>query len=629
MNTSAILTQALVYLTAAVVSVPISKRLGLGSVLGYLIAGLLIGPSLLNLIGEPSQVNNVAEFGVVILLFLIGLEVQPTLLWSLRGSIFGLGGAQIVATTAAVAAVGITFFGLDWRTAVTAGAILAMSSTAIVMSMLEERGLRKGPIGAASFGVLLFQDLAVIPLFVLLPLLAPDPVSAAKAAHTGAKAVREAPDWLKPVFVLAAVAAVIVGGRYAMRPVFRFIASARLREVFTAAALLLVVAVAALMTAVGMSPALGAFLAGVMLAESEFRRELESDIEPFRGILLGLFFITVGAELDLKLFLQEPLVILGLVVLLMVGKALVMAAVAKVSGLSWRIAAGVGVGLSQGGEFAFVLIGFTLGTEVLPPDLGRLLNAVVAVSMLATPVVVLGYVRVLTLLLPGARPPAPDTDFPDGAQVIIAGFGRFGQIAGRLLAANNIPLSIMDSSLNQIELLRKFGRQQVNFGDASRLDLLEAAGARTAKLLIIAIDDREKAVEMVATAKESFPHLVILARAYDRGHAYELLGKGADFVERETYEASLALGREALKRLGMAPRRADQASDIFRRYDLKQFYKMQPLWELDDDNFIKASRQSSETLERLLAADLASLDDGLPGAGPPDPAAAPETTSAA
>lgn len=605
----------LVYLTAAVVSVPISRRLGLGSVLGYLVAGAIIGPSVLNLVGDPTQVMNVAEFGVVILLFLIGLEVRPQLLWSLRSAIFGVGGAQLVLTALAVAAATLAF-GQDWRTALAIGAIVAMSSTAIVLSMLEEKGLRRGPIGTTAFGVLLFQDLAVIPLFALLPLLALNPHAAEAQAAAGDGWVRHAPAWAQPVAVMAAVGLVVGGGRYALRPILRFIASAQLREVFTASALLLVVAVAALMTAVGLSPALGAFLAGVMLADSEFRREIESDIEPFRGVLLGLFFITVGAGLDFKLLIGQPLLIGGLVLGLMALKAAVMFGVGKLFRLSNSEAAGAAAALCQGGEFAFVLIGFTAGAQVVGPELARLLTAVVAVSMLLSPLAFLLYERTALALRPVTPEREPDTTFDDGAEVIVAGYGRFGQIAGRLLQANGLQLSILDSSLSQIELLRRFGRR-VNYGDASRLDLLRAAGADKAKLLIVAIDDREKALELVSTAKESFPHLSIFARAYDRRHAYELQERGADLVVRETYAASLEMGRVSLERLGFAPTRARRAADLFRRYDVKLFKKLAPIWK-DEEGFVRASRQSQAMFEKLLAADLAALDVGakaqeLPG----------------
>ena len=607
MNTAAILTVALVYLVAAVVSVPIAKRFGLGSVLGYLAAGALIGPSALNLIGDPTQVNHVAEFGVVILLFLIGLEVRPALLWSLRGAIFGLGGAQVVASTLAGAGVALAF-GLDWRTALAVGAILAMSSTAIVLSMLEEKGLRKGPVGAAAFGVLLFQDLAVIPLFILLPLLALAPPHAAGGgAHAARDVLAWAPGWLKPVLGVAAVAAVAWGGRYLVRPLFRYIAGAELREIFTATALLIVIAVAALMTAVGLSPALGAFLAGVVLAESEFRRELESDIEPFRGLLLGLFFLTVGAGLDVALVRREPLVVLALVVVLMTVKTAVMLACARVAGMKLREAAATAVSLSQGGEFAFVLIGFTTGAAVLPDGLGKLLSAVVAISMLATPFVFLAFERLADRLQPRNVEEVrdPDRNFEEGAEVIVAGLGRFGQILTRVLQANGLQASVMDSSLQQIDLLRRFGRQ-VNYGDATRLDLLRAAGAREAKVLVVAIDDRDKAEQMVEIAREQFPHLKILARAYDRGHAYDLLAKGADHAERETYEASLVVAREALTRLGWRPVRAQRAVEVFRAYDQSLFERLKPFWE-DDERYVSEARAAGLTLERLLAEDMQAV----------------------
>src|SRR5215471_9758565 len=371
MNGHSLLFQALVYLAAGVVSVPIAKRLGLGSVLGYLISGVIIGPFALNLVGAEADVQAFAGFGVVILLFLIGLEVRPALLWKMRTSIFGLGLAQLLATA--------------WRVGAAIGLILAMSSTAIVLQSLEEKGIRQGPVGEASFGVLLFQDLAVIPLFALLPLLAP-PGTAIPSAPHAANLLAPLPGWAQAAAQLAAIALVVVGGRYLNRPLFRFIAAARLREIFTATALLLVVAVAALMELVGLSPALGAFLAGVVLADSEFRREIETDIEPFRGLLLGLFFITVGAGLDLRLVAAHPLVIVGLVLGLMALKTIAMYATGRVFRRGHRTALTTAVALAQGGEFAFVLLGFVLGARVMDAELTRLLTAAVAVSMALTPI---------------------------------------------------------------------------------------------------------------------------------------------------------------------------------------------------------------------------------------------------
>jgi monovalent cation:proton antiporter-2 (CPA2) family protein len=604
MNTNTVLIQALVYLAASVIAVPIAKRAGLGSVLGYLIAGAAIGPFALHLVGNQADVMGFAEFGVVILLFLIGLEVRPALLWTMRAAIFGLGAAQlgVIGLCLALAAI---LLGLPWQQALACGAILAMSSTAIVLQTLEEKGLRRGAVGTAAFGVLLFQDLSVIPLLVLLPLLAVAPVVAAPSGGLHG--------WVHAVAVLAAVAVIVAGGRYLTGPIFRFIAAARLREIFTATALLLVIAVTALMQLVGVSPALGAFLAGVMLAENEFRRELEADIEPFRGILLGLFFITVGASLDFGLVARHPFVVLGLTVGLMAIKAEAMTRLGRLFHLTRADARMVGVSLCQGGEFAFVLTGFVITAHVLPASLGHLLNAVVAVSMVLTPLVFLLHERVMTVPERSDGPPPEAPAFDAAPDVIVAGYGRFGQIAGRLIEANGFRTSVLDISTSQIDMLRRFGRR-VHYGDASRLELLQAAGAAQAKLLVVAIDDRERALELVETARHAFPHLVILARAWDRRAAYDLLNHGADAVERETFEASLAMGRMALERLGVRAHQAHRAAAIFRRHDKRLFEKLRPLWG-DDEGFVLASRQSTRTLEKLLAAERLGAEAGEPDRG--------------
>jgi monovalent cation:proton antiporter-2 (CPA2) family protein len=605
MEGHSVLLQALVYLGAGVISVPIAKRLGLGSVLGYLVAGVAVGPFALDLVGAPGDVNHVAEFGVVILLFLIGLEVRPALLWRLRTAIFGLGGAQLVATAAALAAAGLAL-GLDWRTALAAGLILALSSTAIVLQSLEEKGLRQGAVGEAAFGVLLLQDLAVIPLFAFLPLLATHAATGgAEAAADGSRLLVGLPGWVRALAVMAAVGAVVVGGRYLTRPIFRFIAAARLREIFTASALLLVVGVAALMQLVGLSPALGAFLAGVVLAESEFRRELETDIEPFRGLLLGLFFITVGAGLDFGVVLQRPVLLLGLVAGLMLVKTVAMAAVGRLFGISGRDSLTAAVALAQGGEFAFVLLGFVLGAGVLGADLAKLLTAVVAVSMAATPVAMAVYERLVLNRRPDQAEPEAAVFDDTAPDVIVAGFGRFGQIAGRLLVANGFTTVTLDSSIEQIELLRRFGRK-VFYGDASRLDLLRTAGADKAKLLLVAINDREKATDLVETARQAFPNLTILARAWDRRHAYDLFANGAHEVERETFESSLAMGRKALRQLGLSERRATQAANVFRRTDLDLFHKLAPLAG-EEERYLLATRESRDTMDRLLRSEMERL----------------------
>jgi monovalent cation:proton antiporter-2 (CPA2) family protein len=600
MNAHSLLTQALVYLAAGVISVPLAKRLGLGSVLGYLLSGVLIGPFLLNLVGEPGEVQRFAEFGVVILLFLIGLEVRPALLWKMRTTIFGLGAAQLLGTTALVTVAAMAF-GLDWRVAAAIGVILAMSSTAIVLQSLEEKGLRQGPVGEASFGVLLFQDLAVIPLFALLPLLAPAGTMP-NLQNDPANLLAGFPGWIKAVAQMAAIAVVVVGGRYLTRPVFRFIAAARLREIFTASALLAVVAVAALMELVGLSPALGAFLAGVVLAESEFRRELETDIEPFRGLLLGLFFITVGAGLDLALVRDRLLLIAGLVVGLMTLKTIAMYTAARLFRTPHRTALTTAVALAQGGEFAFVLLGFVVGARVLDAELARLLIAVVAVSMAATPLVTAAYDRlIVNRLVDEVEPERLSFDEGD-PDVIVAGFGRFGQIATRLMLANNFTVVLLDNSIEQIEIIRRFG-WRVHYGDASRIDLLRTAGAEKAKLLLVAIDDREKASELVEAARQAFPKLPIFARAYDRRHAYELLKTPNVQVERETFESALNMGRKALLKLGLSERRASRAAAVFREQDDRFFKELAPVAG-EEEAYILATRDARETTERLLRTEM-------------------------
>jgi glutathione-regulated potassium-efflux system ancillary protein KefC/glutathione-regulated potassium-efflux system protein KefB len=605
------LLQALVYLGAAVISVPIAKRLGLGSVLGYLIAGVVIGPFALSLVGEQTDVMRFAEFGVVILLFLIGLEVQPSTLWDMRKAIFGFGGAQVVGTSVAIAGASM-LLGLPWQTALAVGMVLAMSSTAIVLQTLDEKGLRQGPVGRAAFGILLLQDLAVIPMFALLPTLATiaPPIHAEAAGHGGGSLAAHLPPWAQGLAVLAAVGVVVGGGRYLVRPIFRFIAEARLREIFTAAALLIVVGVASIMQTVGLSPALGAFLAGVVLAESEFRRELETDIEPFRGLLLGLFFMTVGAGIDLTLVASQPLVLIGLVLGLMILKFLVLFGLALLFGAPSRGAAAVATALAQGGEFAFVLLSFTVGAGVIGSTLAALLTAAVAVSMALTPVAMILYERIAQMFDAAIPKVTPDTGaFEDGEpDIIIAGFGRFGQITGRLLTANGFRSTVLDSDIEQIDLLRRFGRR-VHYGDATRMDLLRAAGIERARMLIVALDDREKTVELVETARKAFPDLVILARAWDRRHAYDLLANGADAVERETFEGALALGTTALQKLGYRAHRAHRAGAIFRRHDRKSFEDLRPVWG-QEEAYILASRDAAQTMDKLLNADLARLRPG-------------------
>lgn len=596
-----VLLLALVYLTAGVVAVPISQRLGLGSVLGYLIAGAVIGPFILHLVADQTSVMRFAEFGVVIMLFLIGLEVRPSLLWGMRRVFFGLGGAQVLVTGLALSGIGMGL-GMPWRSATALGFILSLSSTAIVLQTFEEKGLRHTTAGAAAFGILLFQDVATIPMFAALPLLAASAGNTSNAPEQGLLA--GFPAWAHALAVLAAVMLIIGAGRYLTRPAFRFIAETRSREIFTASALLLVIAVALLMEAVGLSAALGAFLAGVVLADSEFRRELEGDIEPFRGLLLGLFFISVGASMDLGLVASRPIVLLALVAGLMLVKMAVIYLIARLFGAEGRAAALTAAALAQGGEFAFVLLGIASALGVIPADISALATAAVAVSMALTPLTLIGYQRWCSRGLSSLPEPANEA-FDDRPDAIVAGFGRFGQIAARLLIVNGFKTSTLDASAEQVELVRRFGRR-VYYGDATRLDLLRASGAADAKLLIVAIDDRDQAEKLVEIAAQHFPGLKILARAYDRRHAYRLLDKGAHIVERETFEAGLTLGAEALKTLGFKDAQAARATRLFRRHDENMFQALAQVWG-DDERFMIATKETSERMNELLAADLQSM----------------------
>ncbi|RTZ48151.1 potassium transporter [Candidimonas sp. SYP-B2681] len=600
MENQGLLWLALVYLAAGVIAVPIAKRLGLGAVLGYLIAGVAIGPFALRLVGDQTDVMHFAEFGVVIMLFLIGLEVRPTVLWKMRGVFFGLGGAQIMVTGLVLAGTGIAF-GLGWRAALALGFILSISSTAIVLQTFQEKNLMQTAAGTASFGILLFQDVSTIPMFAALPLLAAGNIVPPESAHG---VVAGLPAWSQAIAVLAAVLLIIVAGRYFTRPVFRFIAATRSREIFTASALLLVIAVALLMQAVGLSPALGAFLAGVVLADSEFRRELEGDIEPFRGLLLGLFFISVGAGIDLHLVSAQPLQLTAGVLALMAIKAMVIFLIARAFRIEGRAAALTGVALAQGGEFSFVLLGIAAALGIITPSISSMATAVVAISMALTPLTLIGYRRWFAARLSSA--PQPENDaFDSRPDAIVAGFGRFGQIAARLLIVNGFKTSTLDSSIEQVDLVRRFGRR-IYYGDATRLDLLHAAGAADAKLLIVAIDDRDQAEKLVETAVMHFPNLRVLARAYDRRHAYRLLDKGAHVVERETFEAGLTLGAEALKTLGFKEVQAARAARLFRRHDEDMFQALAQVWG-DEERFIVASKETSARMNELLASDIQQM----------------------
>lgn len=600
--------QALIYLAAAAVSVPISKRLGFGSVLGYLCAGAAIGPFGLGLVGREGQdVMHFAEFGVVMMLFVIGLELQPAQLWRQRGSLLGLGGMQVAVTAIAVAGVA-TVLGLPWRAALTVGMILAMSSTAIVLQTLTEKGLLRTEGGTNAFSVLLFQDVAVIPILAVMPLLAVAGITAhgGQAGTHGTAWVDGLPGWGKGLAVVGAVSGIVAGGRFVLGPALRFIARARLREAFTAATLLLVVGTAFLMIQVGLSPALGTFLAGIVLASSEFRHELETDIEPFKGLLLGLFFLAVGASIDFGLVAGRPVAILGLAGGLVALKCAVLLVLGRVTRMGTDQNLLFSLALAQGGEFAFVLFSFAtqngvLGTEVTSP-----LVAVVAISMATTPVLLLLFERFLRPRFGTRERPAREADAVDHqSPVLIAGFGRFGHIVGRFLRANGVEATVLDIDSDHVDLLRRLG-MKVFYGDASRVDLLHAAGADRARILVVAVDEPGKAMEIVEAARRHFPHLEIFSRARGRAHAYDLLDAGIDRIYRETLDSSLRAGVDVLHRLGRPAHAAVRAARRFRRHDEESVADLARLRH-DRGAYISRARERIEELERLIASECEAL----------------------
>jgi CPA2 family monovalent cation:H+ antiporter-2/glutathione-regulated potassium-efflux system protein KefB len=590
--------QALVYLAAAVVSVPIAKRIGLGSVLGYLIAGVIIGPAVLGLIGEGGQdIMHFAEFGVVMMLFVIGLELEPSLLWKMRTSILGLGGMQVLLTSILVA-VAALIIGVPWQASIALGLTLSLSSTAIVLQTMNEKGLMKTVSGQSSFAVLLFQDIAVIPMLAIFPLLATQVVS----SYDHTTLVGSLPGWAQTLAVLAAVASIVIGGKYLMRPVFRFIAQTRLLEIFTAAALLLVIAIAVLMTQVGLSPALGTFLAGVVLANSEYRHELISDIEPFKGLLLGLFFISVGASINFNLILESPLLIAGLVIVLMLVKGLVLFSLGKFFKIGSDQNLIFSVSLAQCGEFAFVLFSFAAQNSIMETNIINVMVAVVALSMAMTPIVIVINEK---LILPRFGTKEKDERESDKIEeenpVIIAGFDKFGNIVGRLLKANGIGTTVLDFDSGRVEILRKLGLK-VYYGDASRHELLHAAGAEKAKLIIIAFDNSEKNIALVETVKKHFPHLKILVRAIDRPDAYELLHSGVNDVYRETIDVSLRMGIDAMRMLGVRAHRAHRAAKTFLKHDENALRELSAM-RGDKKEYLSAARQYIAELEELIQSD--------------------------
>ncbi|MEM9320582.1 MAG: cation:proton antiporter [Pseudomonadota bacterium] len=593
---------AFVFLIAGVVSVPIATRLGLGSVLGYLIAGILISPILALLNVDVISIQHFAEFGVVMMLFLVGLELEPKALWSMRTQLFGLGGGQIAITTVLVMAAALVL-GESWSIALTIGLVLALSSTAIVLQTLNEKGLMRSDGGQSSFSVLLAQDIAVIPMLALLPLLAlPELAGMAEgsgahgseAAHGAAPAVEHgeaATDdhgagdghddhgdhgasfslvdgltgWQTALVNVAAIAVVILGGQYLTRPVFRFISAANLRELFTATALLMVIGIALLMTLVGLSAALGTFLAGVVLANSEYRHELESDIDPFRGLLLGLFFMTVGASIDFALLSESVVTILALTFGLMALKGLVLFGLGTIFGARGGDRWLMSLSLAQAGEFGFVLLSFTVANAVLPEPLADRLLLVVALSMLLTPVLFIVYDRVIAPRYSAAEEREAD-EIDTDAKIIIAGRGRVGGLVHRILEGAGHQSVVIDYSSRQIENLRTFG-VKTYYGDATRPDLLHAAGIEEAKILVVAVDGKEQIDTIVRHVLHNHPQVHIIARAVNRHHVYDLWFMGCRDIIRETYDASLRMGRSAIEALGVDRERAEMMVQAFNEDD--------------------------------------------------------------
>nr|WP_315464795.1 glutathione-regulated potassium-efflux system protein KefC [uncultured Rhodoferax sp.] len=592
------LINSLIYLSAAVIAVPLSKALGLGAIIGYLAAGIAIGPWGAGLVNNVEDILHFAEFGVVLMLFLVGLELEPRRLWSLRRSIFGWGALQVLGCTLLLMLVAMAC-GVDWRLSLVGALGLALSSTAIALQVMGERNLMPTQSGQAAFSILLFQDVAAIPILALLPLL-----GASSGSNDGLAPMEYAQAAIK---IIAVIAGIVLGGRLLLRPLFRWIARSRTPEIFTAAALLLVVGISALMLLVGLSMALGAFLAGVLLAESEYRRELETDIEPFKGLLLGLFFIAVGMSIDFGVLLASP----GTMALVVAGflaiKAVVIYALARHIQLPGPERPVFTLLLAQGGEFAFVVFQAAAGANVFPASTASLLIGAVAVSMLLSPLVLVAVDRWVLPRYAGRSGPAlEEIAEPQSAPVIIAGFGRYGQIVGRVLLAEGIPATVLDHDADMVEAARSFG-YRVFFGDAARLDLLRTAGGATAKVLVVAVDDVEQSLAIVDLAREHFPSLFIVARARDVTHWNQLRERNVTLVERELFESSLRSARSVLEVLGQPAHTARQSAMRFRQHNLQLFEKLRPHFK-DRSNLIAAVKQGRQQLEEQMAQERAERE---------------------
>ncbi|MGB1235935.1 MAG: cation:proton antiporter [Planktomarina sp.] len=603
-----LLLQATLYLGAALIIVPVAVRLGLGSVLGYLLAGIIIGP-ILGIVGsETNDLQHFAEFGVVMMLFLIGLELEPKALWNMRDKLIGLGGLQVGLTAGLITGAGL-IFGLQWNVALAVGLILSLSSTAIVLQTLAEKGLMQSTGGRSAFSVLLTQDIAVIPMLALMPLLAlgtlhgADVHHAEDAHHATMSLVEGLPAWGVTLVTLGAVGAVILIGLFVIRPLFHFVNGAHLRELHTSLALLIVVGIAALMMLVGLSPALGTFLAGVLLANSEFRHQLESDIEPFKGLLLGLFFITVGAGINFTILFDDFSRIFGLTTGLIALKGAVLYALTRIFHIKGRAQMLFTLSLAQAGEFGFVLISFAVQQSVLPLALSQTLLLVVALSMLITPLLFIIYDR-LSRKVGSDGPSVSEDDIDETSGIIIVGIGRFGQVVNRMVRMAGYDTTVLDNDLSTIELMRTFGYKGF-FGDPTRPDLLHAAGIKTAKTLVIALDDKNAAIRLIKYARSIRPDLHIVARAHDRVHVYELYQAGANDIVREMFDSSLRAGRYVLEAAGLTDYDAAEFEHEFFKQDRHALRELAALWNpnvplKNNPEYVKRAKELNKEQETKL-----------------------------
>ncbi|TNZ43881.1 glutathione-regulated potassium-efflux system protein KefB [Vibrio parahaemolyticus] len=582
--TSEFLQSSVVFLSAAVIAVPLAQRFGLGSVLGYLLAGVLIGPWGLRLISDVDAILHFAELGVVLLLFLIGLELNPKKLWQMRGPILGLGGAQVVVTTAVIGSI-VSLFDLSMQVSLVIGMGLALSSTAIALKVIEEQGLNGTETGQSGFAVLLFQDIAVIPMLAMLPLLAGE---------------QNVGSWFDAFTVLGSVVALLIGGHFLLRPLFRFVVMSGVRELFTVASLLVVLGISVVMQKLGLSMALGTFLAGVLLAESEYRHELEIAIEPFKGLLLGLFFIAVGMAVNLGLLALHPLEILGVVVV----KGLVLYALARAGRVREKARSRMAAILSQGGEFAFVIFTAASQEGILSKEQVAFLLVVVSLSMVTTPLLLMGQKKWFAHTLNQEEESVTSHVVDRRPRVIIAGFGRFGQIVGRLMYANKIKVTVLESDASQIHLLRKYG-YKVFYGDATQIDLLRAAGADKAEALVICTDSPDEVMAIVDICRTHFPNLKLLARARSRVEAYQLMSHGVQNYSRETFLGALDLGRQTLVELGMHPYQAKRAEAHFRKLDNAMLKDLLPQHN-EDKKLAQRAKEARKELEEIFGREMES-----------------------